>query len=103
MPVPGAATCTDLKICLPDTEVATFRLTATAPAVGRTIGELALRKEHGLTVLAVRRGTEMLYNPEADTRLHAGDIIIAFGEPDRLATAATLFTELQPLPVLPSQ
>lgn len=99
---PEAATCTDIKICLPDTEVATFRLAADASAAGRTIGELALRKRHGLTVLALRRGAETVYNPDADTRLEGGDIIIAFGEPDRLATAAHLFTAVQSPAVNPS-
>jgi len=89
---PEAATCSEISICLPDTEVATFRLEAGAPAADRTIGQLALRKEHGVTVLAVRRGGELIYNPSAELTLRASDVLVVFGEPDRIALVAPLFT-----------
>jgi CPA2 family monovalent cation:H+ antiporter-2 len=85
-------TCSDLKICLPDAEIATFRLSGNASAVGRTVAELALRKRHGVTLLTIRRGMEMIYNPDAETRLLADDILVVFGAPDKLARVMEFFT-----------
>jgi CPA2 family monovalent cation:H+ antiporter-2 len=90
---PEAAVCTDLRVCLPDAEVATFRIGEGSEADARTIGALALRKEHGVTILAIRRGGEMLYNPDPQLELAAGDILVSFGAPDRTAAVAGLFTK----------
>ncbi len=89
---PEAAVCTDLRVCLPDAEVATFRIEEGSEADAQTIGDLALRKEHGVTILAIRRGGEMLYNPDPHLELTAGDILVSFGAPDRTAAVAGLFT-----------
>ncbi len=89
---PEAAVCTDLRLCLPDTEVVTFRLEEGAPADGRTIGDMALRKEHGVTILAIRRGNEMVYNPDPQMELFSGDILVALGAPEQTATVAELFS-----------
>lgn len=88
---PEAAVCTDLQICLPDAEVVTFRIEEKSTAEGQTIGGLALRKRHGVTILAIRRGADMLYNPDPRMTLEAGDILVAFGAPDRTAAVAGLF------------
>ncbi|MGV8080526.1 MAG: cation:proton antiporter [Syntrophales bacterium] len=88
---PEAATCTDLRLCLPDAEVATFRLEKKAPADGRTIGDMALRKEHGVTILAIRRGNEMVYNPDPQMELFAGDILVVLGAPEQTAAVGWVF------------
>jgi CPA2 family monovalent cation:H+ antiporter-2 len=90
---PEASTCQDVSICLPDAEVVTFRIGEGSAAAGRTIGELALRKEHGVTILAIRRGGGMQYNPDHLMALSAGDILVAFGAPENTAAVAELFTE----------
>jgi len=72
---PESITCSDLKICFPDAEIATFRIGGDAPAAGRSVAELALRKRHGVTLLTIRRGEGMIYNPEAETLILAGDIL----------------------------
>jgi CPA2 family monovalent cation:H+ antiporter-2 len=89
---PEAITCSDLKICFPDAEIATFRISGDAPAAGRSVAELALRKRHGVTLLTIRRGEEMIYNPEAETLILAGDILVVFGAPEKLAAAADFFS-----------
>lgn len=62
-----------------------------APADGRTIGDLAVRKRFGVTIVAVRRGDQVLSAPDADTPLSAADVVVLIGTPERLATAAPLF------------
>jgi CPA2 family monovalent cation:H+ antiporter-2 len=48
-------------------------------------------KRHGVTVLALRRGGEVLSNPEASIRLAAGDVAVVMGPAERLAAARELF------------
>jgi voltage-gated potassium channel len=51
----------------------------------KTLGEAHLGRAYGVIVLAVRRpsGT-MQFNPQADVRLEAGDVLIAMGERQKL-------------------
>ncbi len=96
---PEAITCSDLKICLPDAEIATFRVGEEAPAVNKTIADLALRKRHGVTLLTIRRGEGMIYNPDAETLIRGGDILVVFGAPDQLARVAEFFISSVDAPV----
>ncbi len=54
-------------------------LVGDSPLAGETLGELALEAETGVRVLAVRRAEEWLLNPDADTRLEAGDVLLIRG------------------------
>jgi CPA2 family monovalent cation:H+ antiporter-2 len=80
----------DLGKHLPDSEVATVRVGEESYLVGRTLQEVALRAEYGVTLLAVRRGGEPLPNPGAGFRLEAEDQLIVFGSPRQVADAAAL-------------
>jgi CPA2 family monovalent cation:H+ antiporter-2 len=75
---------------LPDSEVAVAQVGGESYLVGRTLQEVALRAEYGVTLLAVRRAGEALPNPGAGFRLEAGDQLIVFGSPRQVADAAAL-------------
>jgi CPA2 family monovalent cation:H+ antiporter-2 len=62
-----------------------------APVAGKTLEELRLRRDYGLSVLAVRRGTHTRANPAGDFTLEAGDRLVMIGESDKFAAAAHLF------------
>ncbi len=62
-----------------------------ATAVGQTLTELALRREHHLTVLAVRRGGRTIGNPSGDFRVEAGDRLVLVGTADQFAASSDLF------------
>jgi K+:H+ antiporter len=76
---------------LADLEVETFRVQAEASVVGKTLGELRLREQLGVTVLAIQRDGETLSNPWGGTALQAGDLVITLGKPTQLTDAAPLF------------
>ena len=76
---------------LADLEVETFRIAAEAPASGKTLAELRLREQVGVTVLAIQRNGETLTNPWGGTSLQAGDLVITLGKPTQFAEAAPLF------------
>jgi len=64
-----------------DVMIEQFPVDEKAGVVGRTLGELKTIGEAGVMVLAVRRRDgRMVFNPPADTRIAAGDFLIAMGE-----------------------
>ena len=48
--------------------------------VGQTLEQAALRKDHGVTVLGIRRGDDFVTNPGAEEELKENDVLIIYGE-----------------------
>ncbi len=49
---------------------------------GETLKGVRLQDVTGMRVIAIRRGSKWIFNPSGKTRLEAGDILIARGDPD---------------------
>lgn len=64
-----------------------------APAEGQTLKALALRREHEITVLAVRREHRTISAPAGDFRIAAGDRLVLMGMAERFEQSAALFRE----------
>lgn len=47
--------------------------------VGRTLGETDLRRETGVSVIAIQRGVETVPNPDSTFRIEAGDVLVTLG------------------------
>lgn len=62
-----------------------------APLNGASLEEAALRKEHGLTAVAIRRGEDMHMNPDGAFRLELGDQVYVFGERTTITGKTWLF------------
>ncbi len=62
-----------------------------APVAGRSLAELGLRQEYGLTVLAVRRGERTIGSPAGSFRLQPGDRLVLIGLADQFARCSGLF------------
>ena len=54
-------------------------VTADSPFVGQTLGEAHIRRETGVSVIAIQRGDETHPNPAADFTIEAGDILVTLG------------------------
>jgi CPA2 family monovalent cation:H+ antiporter-2 len=52
---------------------------------GRNIAEIGMRKNYGVTILAIRRKDRMEPNPSADMELQAGDSLILFGTSENIS------------------
>jgi len=63
-----------------------------AHAVGKRLAEIPLA-EHKVTVTAVRRGGITGPEPEPDTKLMAGDVLVLFGAPEALEHAEKVLLE----------
>ena len=72
----------DMSGCLSDSELKVIQLEENSPFAGKTIAGIGMRKNYGVTILAIRRQDKMEPNPPADTELHAGDTLILFGTSD---------------------
>lgn len=61
-----------------------MELTTPKRFIGKSIGESAFRLTHGVMVLAIRRGEDIIISPGAHHVLQEGDIIVVVGRNDRL-------------------
>jgi monovalent cation:H+ antiporter-2, CPA2 family len=82
----------ELKRHVPDMDIQTFRIGLYSPAASKTLAELNLRRQYGVSLLAVRRGTEMLVNPDGEMRGRPEDLWFVMGSPDQLARVTPLFS-----------
>ncbi|MEW6045791.1 MAG: TrkA family potassium uptake protein [Bacillota bacterium] len=57
---------------------------AKEPFVGRTLKTLDFRAKYGINILAIRRGSEVIAAPGADTVIERNDVLVAMGEDERL-------------------
>ncbi|MBU1275308.1 MAG: cation:proton antiporter [Proteobacteria bacterium] len=81
----------DISKLISEVDIITLQVMPDAAAAGKTIAELALRRKHGVTVLAVRQGRETLANPGADTVLTPGDFLVIMAKPQTLEGIRALF------------
>jgi len=74
----------ELDVHLPDIEVRKFRLPETSSLVNRTLADIDLRRKYDITLLAIRRGQNVISNPGGDMLIMGGDELVIMGSPDRL-------------------
>ena len=65
----------------------TLMIAEESGAVGRTIGELELRRKTGVTVVAIVRDGITDVNPGSEFRFEAGDIVVLLGAPEQIDLA----------------
>jgi uncharacterized protein with PhoU and TrkA domain len=80
-----------------DEIVGRVRVREGAPCVGRSLGELLLPSETGMWLMAIRRGSEWEFDPQAETVLSEGDVLLFQGPED----GVSLIRELAGAPALP--
>jgi K+/H+ antiporter YhaU regulatory subunit KhtT len=56
----------------------------TAPISGRTIGEIRLWQHTGATIVAIRRGTEIIISPGPNAKIMPHDRVVVVGDSDIL-------------------
>ncbi len=77
-----------------DVAIEQFRVDENSRYVGTPARIRDIRKQYNVTTLAVRRGEgEMVFNPESDHSLSAGDYLIVMGSSSSLKQLEKLFAE----------
>ena len=67
-----------------------LQISPESPLARHTIGEARIRSVTGASIVAIQRDGEIIPNPNPDYRLHSGDFIALFAEPDELARVEQL-------------
>ena len=86
----GSSSFSDINLQLPDIEISTLRVVEGSSLVGKSLAEIELRKKYGVTVLAIRRNSQILCNPDVNMPFCANDELFVLGPPDRGAEVAGL-------------
>ncbi|NIR52926.1 potassium transporter KefB [candidate division KSB1 bacterium] len=79
-----------MQFHLPDIDISTLRIGKKSPVVGKSLAALDLRKNYKVTILAIRRNSEVMTNPHGDTQLCADDELFLLGSPQSIFNLATM-------------
>lgn len=74
------------RLSLGDAEIA--EVSAPERFAGRSLGELDLRNRTGVSVLALRRGDQVIANPAAAEEVASGDVLVLLGREDAVRKLA---------------
>jgi CPA2 family monovalent cation:H+ antiporter-2 len=78
---------------LSDLKIEKVLLRAGAHAIGRTPKELALRRETGALIVALRRGELLIDSPDADQALAEDDVVYLVGQTDAVILACRVLID----------
>ena len=67
-------------------EYSIVELIATDEFIGKTLQDSGIRMKHGVTVLAIRRGDDVIISPGAKQIVKEADILVVVGKNDRLSS-----------------
>jgi CPA2 family monovalent cation:H+ antiporter-2 len=89
-PAGGRPSLFDLRQTLTDVEITTLRVDLGSAIVGQRLSDTDLRRLYGVSVVAIRRGEELIPNPGGDETVHAGDLLMVLGLGEEIAAATEL-------------
>lgn len=76
-------------------ELATFRVREGSAVEGTTLRDGVVRHRSGGSILTIKRGDELVPNPDPVWELRRDDIVLVLGTPEQLAAAAPLFAAVK--------
>jgi CPA2 family monovalent cation:H+ antiporter-2 len=85
----------DIKNGLPGVEIQVLKVGHGSSLDGKTLADLDFRKKHGVTVLSVSRGSDLICTPEGNFLLQAKDACILLGKPEDLCSIRKFFESVQ--------
>lgn len=89
----------ELPALLPwDVHLTEISIPPESDIVGKSLGDLALRKRFGLTVALIKRGNKELSPPERDDKLYPGDQLYVLGSDEQIVTFQKHIEALTPVP-----
>jgi trk system potassium uptake protein TrkA len=66
-----------------------FELKAFDFMLGKTLRDLDVRRRFGVSVLAIKRGENLIVNPMGDEKVLPGDILVVLGTTEQLSSMAS--------------
>jgi monovalent cation:H+ antiporter-2, CPA2 family len=80
----------DLRQTLTDVEIGTLRVGVGTAIDGRALAETDLRRLYGVSVVAIRRGEDVIPNPGGEERVRSGDLLVLMGLAEEIAAVTPL-------------
>ena len=81
---PRAGFIESLDANLSEVNLANLKVPSKCKISGKSLAEINMRKEFGVTLLAIKRDRELIHNPPGDTKLEEDDVLYLFGEPSQI-------------------
>lgn len=81
----------ELSLDFSDVDVRSIRVGKHSRASGKTLGDLNIRKMYGVSVLAISRNHNLIYDLGADTELNPDDILLVISPPEKFEEIRELF------------
>ncbi|HBL74565.1 MAG: sodium:proton exchanger [Bacteroidetes bacterium GWF2_42_66] len=76
---------------LPNLNITALKIDANSMADGKLLSDIELRKKTGVTLLAVKRGNQIIEHPLPDTAFQSNDILYVLGNHEQTNLAFELF------------
>lgn len=83
----------DLALDFADVELRSIRVGKLSKVAGMTLEELNLRRNYGVSVLAISRNHKIIPGPKAETEILADDILLVISPPEKLDEVRRLFED----------
>jgi CPA2 family monovalent cation:H+ antiporter-2 len=84
----------EMHFDIPDVDIVSLRIPPGSEVENRTLKELDLRRKLGVTVLAIRRGDDIVASPDGDAKLLEGDILVFMGDHESVEQFGDLFVDI---------
>lgn len=78
---------------LPNMNITAIKVDSNSLLDGRTLAESQLRNKTGVTLLAIKRGDEIIEHPSPTTIFKGNDIVYVLGNPEQVNLAVEQFTK----------
>lgn len=78
---------------LSNTSVSVIKVDSNSTADGKSPRDIQLRKNTGVTLLAIKRGTEVLEHPSSGTIIKGDDLVYLLGNSEQVNLASELFSK----------
>jgi len=69
----------EVSVPLGEAIIEWIEVPAGAAVVGQTLADAGVRRETGVSILAIQRGEDTLANPDPGERIEVGDVLVALG------------------------
>jgi len=83
----------ELSLDFSDVDIRSIRVGKHSGAASQTLGTLNIRKKYGVSVLAISRDHNLIYDLGAETELKANDILLVISPQERLEQLRKLFED----------
>ena len=77
---------------LPNVEISALKINEYSSQVGKTVAQIKLRNETGVTLVAIKRGDQLIEHPDAKTVFFNNDVLYLMGNHEQIAKALDLFS-----------